>query len=199
MASSINDPFVHFVTLKLRVTGLALWWSPVNSPNRGPVTRNMFPFDDIIMKFRMICVTINVGRTYKITEIQMDRKGENNARFRLTGAGNYLKSFRNYEYCYFHMENKNINIVRLLVTVQSSVHAASLQLSTSAHKINVTERIFFKIHQFPLKQISEMRRDVRLKTGLWTFKALDKVTPTLLLAVHTILVVQVNGNVMHYQ
>ena len=38
-------------TSKLRVTGLCAGnhrW-PVNSPHKGPVTRKMFPFDDIIM------------------------------------------------------------------------------------------------------------------------------------------------------
>ena len=38
-------------TSKLRVTGLCAGihrW-PVNSPQRGPVTRKMFPFDDVIM------------------------------------------------------------------------------------------------------------------------------------------------------
>ena len=38
-------------TSKLRVTGLcegnSRW--PVNSPHKGPVTRKMFPFDDVIM------------------------------------------------------------------------------------------------------------------------------------------------------
>ena len=33
-------------TSKLRVTGLCV----VNSPHKGPVTRKMFPFDDVIMK-----------------------------------------------------------------------------------------------------------------------------------------------------
>ena len=38
-------------TLKLRVTGLCVGNSPrpVNSPHKGPVTRRMFPFDDVIM------------------------------------------------------------------------------------------------------------------------------------------------------
>ena len=38
-------------TSKLRVTGLCVGNSPgpVNSPHKGPVTRNMFPFDDVIM------------------------------------------------------------------------------------------------------------------------------------------------------
>ena len=38
---------------KLRVTGLCGGNSPgpVNSPHKGSVTRKMFPFDDVIMKF----------------------------------------------------------------------------------------------------------------------------------------------------
>ena len=56
-------------TWKLRVTGLCVGNSPgpVNSPHKGPVTRKMFPFDDVIMKkkrntlyvyvlFRAICI-----------------------------------------------------------------------------------------------------------------------------------------------
>ena len=36
-------------TSKLRVTGLCEGNSPVNSPHKGPVTRKMLPFDDVIM------------------------------------------------------------------------------------------------------------------------------------------------------
>ena len=41
-------------TSKLRVTGLCAGISPgpVNSPHKGPVTRWMFPFDDVIMVSR---------------------------------------------------------------------------------------------------------------------------------------------------
>ena len=40
-------------TPKLRVTGLCAGNSPgaVNSPHKGPVTRKMFPFDDVIVSF----------------------------------------------------------------------------------------------------------------------------------------------------
>ena len=40
-------------TSKLRVTGLCVGNSPgpVNSPHKGPVTRKMLPFDDVIMAF----------------------------------------------------------------------------------------------------------------------------------------------------
>ena len=41
-------------TSKLRVIGLCVGNSPrpVNSPHKGPVTRKMFPFDDVIMFYR---------------------------------------------------------------------------------------------------------------------------------------------------
>ena len=37
-------------TSKLPVTGLWVGNSPVNSPHKRPVTRKMFPFDDVIME-----------------------------------------------------------------------------------------------------------------------------------------------------
>ena len=42
-------------TSKLRVTGLCVGNSPgpVNSPHKGPVTRKMFPFDDVIMAWHL--------------------------------------------------------------------------------------------------------------------------------------------------
>ena len=42
-------------TSKLRVTGLCVGNSPgpVNSPHKGPVTRKIFPFDDVIMSWRI--------------------------------------------------------------------------------------------------------------------------------------------------
>ena len=41
-------------TSKLRVTGLCVGNSPgpVNSPHKGPVTRKMLPFDDVIMSWQ---------------------------------------------------------------------------------------------------------------------------------------------------
>ena len=50
-------------TSKLRVTGLCVGNSsrPVNSPHKGPVTRKMFPFDDVIMSvFTLYCDPINL-------------------------------------------------------------------------------------------------------------------------------------------
>ena len=47
---------------KLRVTGLCVGNSPgpVNSPHKGPVTRKMFPFDDVIMRQCMEYMTSSV-------------------------------------------------------------------------------------------------------------------------------------------
>ena len=44
-------------TSKLRVTGLCVGNSPgpMNSPHKGPVTRKMFPFDDVIMSASALC------------------------------------------------------------------------------------------------------------------------------------------------
>ena len=48
-----TQPFIRSKkTSKLRATGLCDGNSPVNSPHKGPVTRKMFPFDDIIMHIR---------------------------------------------------------------------------------------------------------------------------------------------------
>ena len=51
-------------TSKLRVTGLCVGNSPVpvNSPHKGPVTRKMFPFDDVIKKhhiYSVLCALSN--------------------------------------------------------------------------------------------------------------------------------------------
>ena len=51
-------------TSKLRVTGLCAGNSPgpVNSPHKGPVTRKMFPFDDVIMLYvNWLIVNWNFG------------------------------------------------------------------------------------------------------------------------------------------
>ena len=46
-------------TSKFRVTGLCVGNSPgpVNSPHKGPVTRKMFPFDDVIMDDEFVSLT----------------------------------------------------------------------------------------------------------------------------------------------
>ena len=44
---------------KLRVRGIHQW--PVNSPHKGPVTRKLFPFDDVIMD---LCGYMPCARTF---------------------------------------------------------------------------------------------------------------------------------------
>ena len=52
-------------TSELRVTGLCVGNSPgpVNSPHKGPVTRKMFPFDDVIMGIVEVCGIFLVFQT----------------------------------------------------------------------------------------------------------------------------------------
>ena len=33
--------------------------SPVNSPHKGPVTRKMFPFDDVIISCQICAITVH--------------------------------------------------------------------------------------------------------------------------------------------
>ena len=64
-------------TSKLRVTGLCVGNSPgpVNSPHKGPVTRKMFPFDDVIMDLHIstvclvksVCVRLMKSQSILIT------------------------------------------------------------------------------------------------------------------------------------
>ena len=59
-------------TSKLRVTGLCVGNSPgpVNSPHKGPVTRKMFPFDDVIMNKRYCHIHWLKGRSQQTWEIK---------------------------------------------------------------------------------------------------------------------------------
>ena len=50
-------------TSKLRVTGLCAGNSPGNSPHKAPVTRKMFPYDDVIMKSLQIIWSSGIRRS----------------------------------------------------------------------------------------------------------------------------------------
>ena len=60
------------------VRGIHRW--PVNSPHKGPVTRKMFPFDDVIMKLfavnKQACLFLSVS--YRVEDIPVNtlRPGE---------------------------------------------------------------------------------------------------------------------------
>ena len=49
-------------TSKLRLTGLCVGNSPgpVNSPHKGPVTRKMLPFDDVIMDIQQTIISLEI-------------------------------------------------------------------------------------------------------------------------------------------
>ena len=52
-------------TSKLRVSGLCVGNSPVNSPHKWPVTRKMFPFDDVIMgAWNALALCLNIDNLW---------------------------------------------------------------------------------------------------------------------------------------
>ena len=67
-------------TSKLRVTGLCAGNSPgpVNSPHKRPVTRKMFPFDDVIMLYALLeenttrkSLSLYLGFTFEISSSRL--------------------------------------------------------------------------------------------------------------------------------
>ena len=54
-------------SVSLAFTGIHRW--PVNSPHKGPVTRRMFPFDDVIMGSVISLVNINFTPIYSCEHI----------------------------------------------------------------------------------------------------------------------------------
>ena len=58
-------------TSKLRVTGLCVGNSPgpMNSPYKGPVTRKMFPFDDVIMIALQTSRSLSYILTHPVTHV----------------------------------------------------------------------------------------------------------------------------------
>ena len=62
-------------TSKLRVTGLCVENSPgpVNSPHKGPVTRKMCPFDDVIKHHYHSSSTTNEGSRFIVICLVTDR------------------------------------------------------------------------------------------------------------------------------
>ena len=47
----LTQPFIQAKMKKKKTKALHSWpfWGAVNSPHQGPVTRKMFPFDDVIV------------------------------------------------------------------------------------------------------------------------------------------------------
>ena len=64
-------------TSKLCVTGLCAGNSPgpVNSPHKGPVTRKMFPFDDVIMIFLVLHIARVTSFCQRTSVIQWQERG----------------------------------------------------------------------------------------------------------------------------
>ena len=55
-----NSPCILYRRRSLSSRGINRW--PVISPHKGPVTRKMFPFDDVIMQIQYISQPIHLGK-----------------------------------------------------------------------------------------------------------------------------------------
>ena len=57
------------------VRGIHRW--PVNSPHKGPVTREMFPFDDVIMNLSSVGFCSNLPKATSGDQIAQDNNSQN--------------------------------------------------------------------------------------------------------------------------
>ena len=82
------------ITSKLRVTGLCVGNSPgpVNSPHKGPVTRKMFPFDDVIMWGKPRVAGPGMGIIYVLFDISKSKQ-----RIRQSSCMWYKTPLRSYD------------------------------------------------------------------------------------------------------
>ena len=64
------------------VRGIHRW--PVNSPHKGPVTRKMFPFDDVIM----VMVCMGAHTSFRITSMSLGQSNDCNQTISLTPVKN---------------------------------------------------------------------------------------------------------------
>ena len=103
-------------TSKLRVIGLCAGNSPgpANSPHKGPVTRKMFPFDDVIMYIRK---PVNSYRSRWNIYVQYTSNAWSEPRHRIdacgaTGSGGCkrMRTLTKYEFWYFSYSWRHIHV-----------------------------------------------------------------------------------------
>ena len=107
-------------TSKLRVTGLCVGNSPgpVNSPHKGPVTRKVFPFDDVIMYTQM---------TIFKTDTNMHVHGYKKHLYLLSGVilrknvYEHISSLRSFHFYFFIPMYPRIKIKRFMPMPISSI------------------------------------------------------------------------------
>ena len=107
-------------TSKLRVTGLCVGNSPgpVNSPHKGPVTRKVFPFDDVIMYTQM---------TIFKTDTNMHAHGYKKHLYLLSGVilrkhlYEHISSLRSFHFYFFIPMYPWIKIKRFMPMTISSI------------------------------------------------------------------------------
>ena len=92
-------------TSKFRVTGICEGNSPVNSPHKGPVTRKMFPFDDVIMNVESCNgMTLNRSKATGQTDVLT-----NHAWGLMTFTGNFTGITRD-SYPWYEFQNCKVKI-----------------------------------------------------------------------------------------
>ena len=117
------------------VRGIHRW--PVNSTHKGPVTRKMFPFDDVIMIFKLIFFNANLVSNYTI----------NNNKPELDQAtSQYLNQL--WSSLLTHICVAQSRLVNTLRSRDASVNKASISsnrdLNQCSHTINGTDSTFMK-------------------------------------------------------
>ena len=101
------------------VGGIHRW--PVNSPHKGPVTRKMFPFDDVIIGSLCHQNEEYVARLPSICHSMYSNQNKKTSKFRVTGLcqgshKNLRKKFHDFSNCMTspgqnpNFQTKNINI-----------------------------------------------------------------------------------------
>ena len=93
-------------------TSLAFVWGihrgPVNSPHKWPVTRKIFPFDDVIMKCSVCCVCLQ-GDFPSIC--MFDNLTNHNCLYLLNwGCGLIWSSLHNYDFCFLHLSENSLYV-----------------------------------------------------------------------------------------
>ena len=130
-------------TSKLRVTGLVRrihWWL-VNSPHKGPVTRKMFPIDDVIMLMIPNKILSAVGLKHlsnlNVFNFVLMCKEKLSPSITLTSIGNHKekqnKASVGVKWTNF---NVNINMSELIVDVFKDGHSQNSRSRSHLRKSN---------------------------------------------------------------
>ena len=116
---------------KIRVTGLCAENSPVNSPHKWPVTRKMFPFDDVIMDKVQIAVRTEVMCKVLCVPWGRDMKETLQLKTCMQNAATYSVVSVPFDVIMSAMVYQITNLTIVYSTVYSGVHQRKHQSSSS--------------------------------------------------------------------